>query len=89
MNSFLKTGIIPTYWTQAQLTPIYEVNNITDPGNYRPIFIIPAVMNVFEWALHTLLSACMIENGLPYDEQSGFQPKHSTCTGDSSQVLCS
>ncbi len=72
--------MIPTDWTEDQVAPIHKANNITDPGNYRPISIIPAVIKVFEWAVHTQLSAYMGENGLPYDEQSGFQPKHSICS---------
>ena len=37
-------------------------------------------MNYFERAVHNQLSSYMRNQGLPCDEQSGFQPKHSTCT---------
>ncbi len=61
MKNYLRTGIIPTEWTEARVTPIHKANNITEPGKYLPISIIPAVMKVLERAVHTQLSAYMRE----------------------------
>ncbi len=79
MNKSLRTGIINTHWLDRVLsTTIHKANNITDPGSYRPISIIPAVMKVL-CGLFILSCQHIWENGLWYDDQTGFQPKHSTC----------
>ncbi len=51
-----------------------------NPGNKRPISIIAAVMKMFEHSVHNQLSTYMKLIGLRYEEQSGFQPLHSTCS---------
>ena len=45
-NQSISSGIVPTEWKLARVTPIFK--RVKDVNNYRPISIIPAVAKVFE-----------------------------------------
>ena len=48
-NLSLCNGIVPSDWKLARVTPIYKgQGEITHPGNYRPISVIPTVAKVLE-----------------------------------------
>ena len=42
-NQSLSSGIVPTEWKLASVTPIFKKGKRQDVNNYRPISIIPAV----------------------------------------------
>ena len=47
-NQSISSGIVPTEWKLAKVTPIFKKGKRQDVNNYRPISIIPAVAKVFE-----------------------------------------
>ena len=47
-NQSISSGIVPTEWKLARVTPIFQKGKRQDVNNYRPISIIPAVAKVFE-----------------------------------------
>ena len=42
-NRSLLTGIYPSDWKLAKVTPIFKNGSKTDLNNYRPIFVIPVL----------------------------------------------
>ena len=44
----LDSGTCPKLWKLADITPIYKKGDASQPANYRPISIIPAVCRLFE-----------------------------------------
>ena len=42
------TGIYPTEWKTARVTPMFKKGVKSDLNNYRPISVIPVVSKVFE-----------------------------------------
>ena len=80
MNASLKTGIVPSMWKHAKVTPIYKGDSPQHPSNYRPISVLPACMKIFERAVQQQLLAYFKTNGILCDEQSGFRERHSTTT---------
>ena len=60
-NLSLCNGIVPSDWKLARVTPIYKgQGEITHPGNYRPISVIPNVsLKYRSTALH-----CLVDNFL-------------------------
>ena len=44
----LINGIFPYEWKASRLTPIFKSGTKSDPGNYRPISVIPCVATIFE-----------------------------------------
>ena len=55
MNRSLKTGIVPSEWKHAKVTPLYIEGNRDDTNNYRPISVLPVVMKIFEAAVNSQL----------------------------------
>ena len=79
-NNLMLMGKIPQSWKNAKVTPIFKVGDPTDVSNYRPIFVIPVIMKVFERFVHNQLSTYLNDNKLLYEYQSGFRSKFSTET---------
>ena len=52
----------------------------SDPNNYRHISIIPAVSKIFEKIIFDQLYACLNDNNLLSQCQSGFRSLYSTLT---------
>mgnify|MGYP001792511369 CR=1 FL=1 len=42
------TGIFPTEWKQAKVTPIFKTGEKHEPGNYRPISVISVISKIYE-----------------------------------------
>ena len=48
-NLSLNQGIVPPDWKLAKVTPIYKgKGKLSDPGNYRPISVVPTVAKLME-----------------------------------------
>ena len=54
-NQPLLTGIYPSDWKLAKVTPIFKAGSKTDLNNYRPISVIPAVAKIFEKIIYDQL----------------------------------
>ena len=52
----------------------------TDPGNYRPISVLPVVAKIFEKAVYNQFHKFLSDNKLLCNSQSGFRSLHSTLT---------
>lgn len=76
----INTGIFPTEWKLARVTPIFKKGKRDDPHNYRPISIIPTVAKIFEKTIYDQLCDYLNDNNLLTHCQSGFRSLHSTLT---------
>ena len=79
-NQSISSGIVPTEWKLARVTPIFNKGKRQDVNNYRPISIIPAVAKVFERIIYDQFFKYLNENDLLVNCQSGFRSLHSTLT---------
>ena len=80
INQSLLTGIYPSDWKLAKVTPIFKNGSKTDLNNYRPISVIPAVAKIFEKIIYDQLYNYLSVNDLLTSCQSGFRSLHSTLT---------
>ena len=80
MNASLNTGIVPSLWKNARVTPIFKSDSALNPSNYRPISVLPVCMKIFERAVQQQLAHYLKENQVLCKEQSGFRQGHSTAT---------
>ena len=48
------TGIYPSEWKTAKVTPVFKKSINSDPNNYRPISLIPIVSKFFEKIVHII-----------------------------------
>ena len=74
------TGIYPTEWKTARVTPVFKKSVKSDLNNYRPISVIPVVSKVFEKIIYDQLYQYLNNNKLLSSCQSGFCSLHSTLT---------
>ena len=79
-NQSLVTGISPSDWKMAKVSPIFKNGAKSDLNNCRPISVIPTVAKIFEKIIYDQLYQYVNENGLLNSGQSGFCSLHSTLT---------
>ena len=76
----ISTGVFPTEWKLARVSPIFKKGKRDDPNNYRPISIIPTVAKIFEKIVYDHLCEYLNDNNLLTHCRSGFRSLHSTFT---------
>ena len=76
----INTGIFPTEWKIARVTPIFKKGKKNDLNNYRPISVIPTVAKILEKIVYEQLFSYFNDNNLLTSCQSGFRSFHSTLT---------
>ena len=77
-NQSLVTGIFPSDWKLAEVSPIFKNGSTTN--NYLPISVIPTVAKIFEKNICDQLYQYLNENVLFNSGQSCFRSLHSTLT---------
>ena len=75
-NRSFELSEFPTAWKEALVVPIHKKGSMTDPGNYRPIALLPIVSKVLERIVHDKLSP-FLQPWLQ-DKQSGFKKGDGT-----------
>jgi len=55
VNQSISSGIVPSEWKLARVTPIFKKGKRQDVNNYRPILIIPAVAKLFDRIIYDQL----------------------------------
>ena len=76
----INTGIFPTEWKIAKVTPILKKGKKNDLNNYRLISVIPTVAKIFEKVVYEQLFSYFNDNNPLTSSQSGFRSFHSTLT---------
>ena len=74
----INTGVFPSDWKEARVSPLHKNGVKNYPSNYRPISVIPAVSKNFEKIIFDQLYAYLNDNNLLSQCQSGFRSLHST-----------
>jgi hypothetical protein len=80
INHSFTTCTFPNNWKKARVTPIFKAGDPAEPGNYRPISILPVISKVIERVVFDQLYKYLNDNNLIYVNQSGFRPSFSTAT---------
>ena len=77
--NIIHTGIFPSSWKKANVTPIHKKGDKQLYNNYRPISLLPILAKVFEKIIFKHLYNHLMTNNLISKNQSGFRPGDS-CT---------
>ena len=80
INLSLSSGIFPSRWKIAKVTPIFKDGERDDVKNFRPISVLPVMSKIIEKHVHKHVYTYMSRNSLLYSKQSGFRCHHSTET---------
>ena len=79
INRSLLSGIMPELCKKALITPVYKgEGDKQDPGNYRPISILPLLGKCIEYFVNQDLINYTNENNILSDRQFGFHKDNST-----------
>ena len=78
VNLSLKYGVMPDSCKIAMVTPIHKSGELDDPGNYRPISILPVLSKTIEHLVNSQLTQYLDDRGLISKCQYGFRKDHST-----------
>ena len=76
----LQTGDVPEQWKIARVVPIFKKGDTDLISNYRPISVIPVLAKIVEKFVTKQTQKYLNDNGIYYDNQSGFRPLFSTNT---------
>ena len=71
------TGKVPDIWKQANITPIFKKNDVSDPIKYRPTSLLSSVGKVLEKLVHKRIFNFFCDNQLITTLQLVFVPGDS------------
>ncbi len=82
INTSLRTGIFPTAFKQARVTPLLKKATLNTSllENYRPVSLLPFVAKTLERVVFNQLSLFLSQYNKLDAKQSGFRSGHSTET---------
>ena len=78
VNLSIKQSLFPDQCKIAKLKPLFKKGSKSDPTNYRPISLLPAVSKVIEKTIQIQTQEYLDKNDLLYKYQSGFRANFST-----------
>ena len=76
----LSTGICPSDWRSANVTPIHKKGDRTEPSNYRPVSLTSQVCKVLESIVRKHILEHLVTNNILSDRQHGFREGRSCLT---------
>ena len=84
INISILTETVPDAFKSAKVIPLFKKGSKLEPGNYRPVSILPVLSKLLECAVNSQLTDFLEKNGLLFEGQSGFRGRYSTdsCTID-------
>ena len=77
-NSSLQNGEVPSEWKQSHITPVHKGGSPDDPGNFRPISVVPIIAKIFEKIVSDQLSTYFEDNHLLHPHQGAYRSGKST-----------
>ena len=80
INKSIDRGVFPDDLKVARVSPVFKSGDRTDPGNYRPISVLPAVSKLYERVVHGQLTNYLDKYSLLSNCQFRFRKHHSTET---------
>ncbi|CAH2207953.1 jg27941, partial [Pararge aegeria aegeria] len=78
INHCFDQGLFPDTLKVAKVSPIFKSGSKSDPGNYRPISVLPVLSKIFEKAIYSRLIQYLNSINFLYEKQYGFRSKSST-----------
>ena len=59
VNLSIMSEVVPDGFKAARVSPLYKKGSRLDPGNYRPVSILPVLSKVLERAVNSQLCDCL------------------------------
>ena len=77
-NECLVKGQFPNLMKYSKIVPLFKSGERSDPSNFRPISILPAISKIFEKIIFEQLISHFQQNNLLHNKQFGFTKGRST-----------
>ena len=74
----MQLGQFPDPLKVAKVSPVYKKCDREQPGNYRPISVLPVLSKIFEKFVNNRLIGYLEKNVILYKHQYGFREGHIT-----------
>ena len=74
------TGIVPEFYKQSYVTPLYKKGDRARALNYRPVSLTSHVIKVYERVLRKIMVAYLEDNNILCHNQHGFRSGRSCLT---------
>ena len=81
-NQSLQTGIVPSAWKYSNVTPVHKGGDKSNPGNFRPISVVPVAAKVLERLIADQFRLYLESRHLLHDHQGAYR-----CGRSSDQIL--
>lgn len=78
INKCLERGYFPESLKIAKVSPIFKSGKKDDPGNYRPISVLPIMSKIFEKIIYNRLDQHLTSSNFLYKKQYGFRSHSNT-----------
>ena len=78
INESFSSGIFPNNLKHAKVTPLFKGGDKCEPGNYRPVSILPLFDKIIEKVMKRRLVKFLNNNKILCDAQFGFRKNKST-----------
>lgn len=78
INSIINDGVYPSILKGARVVPIHKGGSMSDPGNYRPISVLPVLNKIIEKVLVKQMVHYLESNNLISCNQFGFRKTRGT-----------
>ena len=77
-NHSLNTGTVPLAWKRSNITPVHKGGDFDNPGNFRPISVVPVMAKVLEKFISNQLGSFLVNHHLLNDLQGVYRHGRST-----------
>ena len=77
-NISIFSGLFSSECKIAKLKPLYKKGSKINPGNFRPISLLPLISKIIERIVYDQVEINLLKNNILYNYQSGFRKNHST-----------
>lgn len=77
-NRCIDVGSFPDLMKNSKVTPIFKSGDTSNPANYRPVSVLPALSKIFESIIYTQMNAYFRMNRILHNDQFGFTKGRST-----------
>ena len=77
-NKSLVSGVVPQDWKCSNVTPVHKGGPCNDPGNFRPISVVPIVAKILEKVVSNQLHSFLERNELLSPYQGAYRRGKST-----------
>ena len=71
-NLSITSGVFPSDWKIAKVSPLFKLGDLSNANNYRPISVLPTIAQIFKRLIFDQLYTYVNENNFLYTYQSGF-----------------